>query len=361
MPTIVSMYSKKKTWLAIILNFFIWGVGYIYLRKKVGYGIFLLLMELVSVGILFSNLQLAYDLYFNIISLVISTLLALDIYFLSSKNKASISKTTRVMAAILALCYIILLLLFSSLPKTNQVSENLQSETKVIKIYIDKLPYGVDKKYENSIREAMSFWEKNVNANFKEVSTLAESDVYVKWIKEFGTGALGHALNKKYIDIGLGSSDCLQKWRPYTYNTILLIAKHELGHALGAEDDYENSDRIMYYQISTKYEIDIEEEDVLPDDWTKFYPVCTKNNFAIYSFKITSTESLDVYVVPSREDYELFTKGKQSRHYADCQGEEVKFYQENCIVPKGGGIILKNPSGLFVGNSAQFKVEIKEI
>ena len=77
----------------------------------------------------------------------------------------------------------------------------MKSPTKPITIYIDKFPYGVDQKYENSIREAMSFWEKNANVNFKEVSTFSEAEVYVKWFKEFGTGTLGHTLNQKVIDI----------------------------------------------------------------------------------------------------------------------------------------------------------------
>lgn len=129
------------------------------------------------------------------------------------------------------------------IPKEIKSISSQQSDvrSKPITIYIDKF-----------LREAMSFWEKNVNVTFKEVSTFSEADVYVKWFKEFGTGTLGHTLNQKVIDIGIGDSNCLQKWRPYTYDTVLLITKHELGHALGGDDNYQNPDTIMYYKLSTK-------------------------------------------------------------------------------------------------------------
>ena len=242
----------------------------------------------------------------------------------------------------------------------NQLQQDVKSPTKPITIYIDKFPYGVDQKYENSIREAMSFWEKNANVNFKEVSTFSEAEVYVKWFKEFGTGTLGHTLNQKVIDIGIGDSNCLQKWRSYTYNTILLIAEHELGHALGAKDDYENSNRIMYYKLSTKYEIDIEESDVIPDGWTRFYPICTKNNIATYSFEVTSGEPLDIYVVSSKQEYELLANNKEFKHYANCEGKEVKFYKKTCTISSGSGIILKNPTTFGLGSDAQFNIKIVE-
>ena len=255
---------------------------------------------------------------------------------------------------------IVELLLYIEKPDQLPQKSQLQSQTKTIKIYIDTFPYGVDKKYENSIREAMSFWEKNVNVTFKEVSTFSEADVYVKWFKEFGTGTLGHTLNQKVIDIGIGDSNCLQKWRPYTYNTVLLIAKHELGHALGGDDNYQNPDTIMYYKLSTKYEIDIEESDVIPDGWTRFYPICTKNNIATYSFEVVSGEPLDIYVISSQQEYELLAKNKEFKHYATCEGKEVKFYKKTCTISSGSGIALKNPTTFGLGSDAQFNIKVIE-
>jgi len=206
----------------------------------------------------------------------------------------------------------------------------------------------------------MSFWERNVNVTFKEVSTFSEADVKVQWFKEFGTGTLGHTINQKVIDIGIGDSNCLGKWRPYSYNTVLQIAKHELGHSLGADDDYKHSDRIMYYTLSTKYETDIEEEDALPSDLAHFYPICTKNNVTAYTFEVTSTEPLDIYIVPSKQDYELLTKRQEFESYPNCNEKNVKFYQKTCTITKESGIVLTNSQSSNQKGYAQYKIKIKE-
>ena len=245
---------------------------------------------------------------------------------------------------------------------TNGPIQEVQSTQKTTAIYIDSLPFGVDSKYANSIREAMSFWEKNLpSANFKEVSSQKDADVIVKWVKEFGGRSLGHTVYSDFIEIGLGDSFCLEKWKPYDYDTVLLIAKHELGHALGGEDQYDDPKKIMYYQISTKYGTDIEESEVIPDGWSRFYPVCTKNSVALYSIDVTSSEPLNIYVVPSRQDYELFSKDQTFSNYANCRGNEVEFYTRTCTVSKGGGIILNNPTTFGLGSDAKFTIKVEEI
>ncbi|MEK6983892.1 MAG: hypothetical protein AABX33_04930 [Nanoarchaeota archaeon] len=128
--------------------------------------------------------------------------------FNKDKKKISLAVIIATVFAVTATVFAIVevTLLFvelSNLDKaTSPTSQKLQqTETKEITIYIDKFPYGVDKKYENSIREATSFYEKisNGSVSFKEILTIGEADVYVKWFKEFGTGALGHTVNQKGI------------------------------------------------------------------------------------------------------------------------------------------------------------------
>jgi len=272
MPTIVSMYTKKKTWLAVL-------------------GFFLLVVLALSLYALFLN------------------------------------------------------------DKTNKTKS----------IYIAPLPSGVDVKYQNALREGISFWEKRDNIIFKETESKSEADITVQWVKEFGGKTLGHTVYADFIEIGLGDSICLHKWKVYDYDTVLDIATHELGHAFGYDDDYDIENSVMYYGLSTKYAIDIEETDAIPAGWARFYPICTKRSSATYTFEVTSSEPIDVYVVPSTEDFELIKKNGKFDHYLNCQENNTRNYKKTCTVSKDSGIVLRNPSILGLGQSAQFSIEIREV
>jgi hypothetical protein len=210
-----------------------------------------------------------------------------------------------IIIAVFALVFAILFLIWSVMyyisVENQGLLKGLPASPKTISIYVDTLPYEVDPTYSNALREAQAYWEKKQNVVFKEVSSQKEADVIVQWVKEFGGRTLGHTVYKNYIEIGLGDSNCLGKWKPYKYKTVSHLATHELGHALGYEDDYSNAASVMYYQTTTSYETDIEETDNLQDGYKMFYPVCTKNSIAIYSFEVTSSEPLNIYIVASRD------------------------------------------------------------
>lgn len=42
--------QAKSQWIAAILNFFIWGLGYLYLGKRINFGIMLIIGEILSVA-----------------------------------------------------------------------------------------------------------------------------------------------------------------------------------------------------------------------------------------------------------------------------------------------------------------------
>lgn len=236
----------------------------------------------------------------------------------------------------------------------------IEEEKEVITLYIDPLPYGVEEKYVNTIREANSYWEKREDVIFKETSLELDADVRVQWVKEFGGEHIGYAYGNEFVEIGIGDSNCLGKWKPYTYDIVLNLAKHELGHILGY-DHSNNTNDIMYREILTKYETDIEEIEVLPDGWNRFYPTCTNEGVSEYLFEVMSDEDLNVYIVPSIEEFNKLVDGEEFNHYVDCFLEETTNYKESCIVESGAGIVLENPTLLGLGSSAQFKVKIKEI
>ena len=232
------------------------------------------------------------------------------------------------------------------------------SGPKTLTIAIDELPHGVDASYSNSIRESISYWEKREDVIFKEVSSDEEANVRVQWVKEFGGEHLGYAMGG-FVEIGLGDSLCNEKWQAYSYESVLHISKHELGHVLGYEHSEDIND-LMYFQVLTKYNIDINEKEILHDGWFMAYSVCTKQDSAEYVIKVNSDEELNIYVVPSIEDYESFKEGEEFSYFQDCKGEGVRFYKKTCGVSSGSIIILENPYGSSQDYS-EYEIEVREV
>lgn len=238
----------------------------------------------------------------------------------------------------------------------NKLNIQKINSQKIISVYIEDLPYGIDLKYLNSIREAFAEWEKiNPQVTFRETN-LQDAEVHIQWIKEFGGHPLGQVVKTDFVQVGLGDSNCLNKWQPYTYETVLNIATHEIGHVLGL-DHSNDSTNIMYESLNTKYEIDVGEENIIPPGYIRFYGVCTKRTIAEYYFEILSEESLEVYVVPSSKDYELIVNDEEFSHYLECEGK-APIYKKTCKISSEGGIVLINPN---TEKSINFNIKIKEI
>lgn len=239
--------------------------------------------------------------------------------------------------------------------------QNLLGGAGVVTIYVGDLPSGIDPSYANALREARAFWEKEAKVTFREVSSPQEARVVVSWIKEFGGGTLGHAVNSNFIEIGLGDSYCLNTWRPYKYESVLAVAIHELGHAFGADDNYNDSSKVMYYKTSMEYEGDIDTKDIIPQAYTRFYPVCTDKQVAEYSFEVISNKPLDIYVVPSKTEYEKLAKFVQFQQYDSCKSLSTSVYSKNCVVGNGSGIVLFNRNTDLLGGSADFSIKVREV
>lgn len=61
------------------------------------------------------------------------------------------------------------------------------------------------------------------------------------------------------------------------------------------------------------------------------------------SYKIESSQPLNLYVVPSRENYELLVNGNSFTHYPECEEQNILRYEGFCgPLTEYGGIVLYN-------------------
>jgi hypothetical protein len=222
--------------------------------------------------------------------------------------------------------------------------------------YVDSLPYGVDETdVLYNLGKAIDFWEDNENVIFIKTTSESSADLIVQWVKEFGGEHIGYSYGE-IIEVGLGDSFCLGDWKQYDEDTLFLLSTHELGHFLGYEHSTDEKD-VMYPELSTKFEVDIEEEDVLSQGYVQFYSFCAGEDNIRYSIKIDSDDDINVYIVKSQDDYEEFLDGDEFDYYSSCSEEATTSYVERCTVDYEAGIIIENISE----EPIEYSIKVKEL
>ncbi len=161
-----------------------------------------------------------------------------------------------------------------------------------ITVYIDdsNVPEHYSTTYYAQIEKAMEYWEEGGNGNleftpvFKLVDS-KEADIRIKWVENLETvegappGVAGYASptvsDGRFVrvDIVLEVGNYQGKaWRQYGDTTMLSIAKHEFGHALGLGHSSNKRD-IMYPEYEQR-------EDINPLLLSKYGPILRMAAFA---------------------------------------------------------------------------------
>jgi len=141
-------------------------------------------------------------------------------------------------------------------------------------IKIDELPEWAGHASNVMYLSTEAWAEVNEGLKFWVVEDAVDSDFMVKWVREFGGEYVGYAYGTQFIEVGLGDSNCLNQWNPYSERYISHIMKHEIGHVFGQEHD-NNPDSIMYpVALNKEYGL-IEEEYRLSDGYGQFIPFST--------------------------------------------------------------------------------------
>lgn len=232
-------------------------------------------------------------------------------------------------------------------PSSNQpTQQNFDSYSKTYYVYVDELPQWADYA-SNVVYESTKAWEDaNPGLKFYKADSPETANFVIKWVKEFGVKHVGYAYGDKFIEVGLGDSNCLNTWQPYSANHVNWIMMHELGHVLGHEHS-SDPDSIMYPTAPRpQYDL-VEEEFTLAEGYLQFVPFCSSKSMTSYSYSVTTddpTYGFDVYVVPSINEFHKAADGKTFNYYSgnDCFGENYLSFGGTCegIDEKSGLLIV---------------------
>jgi len=61
-------------------------------------------------------------------------------------------------------------------------------------------------------------------------------------------------------------------------------------------------------------------------------------------YSVSTSEPVNIYILPSEDEFDNLVQRRSFEHYPDCQKQEVYQVQATCEIPRYGGITIQNPT-----------------
>jgi len=211
-----------------------------------------------------------------------------------------------------------------------------------LRFYTEPLPYYAASGIEEQVKAVSDSLEGRSIANlkFERVYDRNDADLYISWIKNYGSHTLGQAIFKSHVKVGLGTDNCYGDWQAFDARSVTKIMWHEIGHSLGFGHS-NNQNNVMYETTDTRFEEDYIDSFSLARGYYQHLTFCSSGS--VY-YEITSDNQyngFDTYVLPPNSDPKGVLEGTDNI-YSNCGEHNMVSYSNTCNVANGASLMIHN-------------------